>query len=178
MKWKWVVGYKGYYKVSDTGEVKAVARTIRYRDGRTYHYPERVLTKSKGNYFGHVCANLSRGRKTERVFIHKLVLEAFVGPCPTGHQARHYPDPNPANNKLSNLSWATPKKNQADREEHGTTCRGERCYNAILTEEDVQKIRSIREEKKLSYEKIGRMFGVNYVTVHDIVKRRRWKHVV
>jgi hypothetical protein len=53
--------------------------------------------------------------------VHRLVLEAFVGPCPEGKEARHFPDRDPRNNRLDNLSWATRTTNQRDRDFHGTS---------------------------------------------------------
>jgi hypothetical protein len=52
--------------------------------------------------------------------VHRLVLEAFVGPCPIGMQCRHFPDPNPANCNLKNLQWGTPMENTEDKRVHGT----------------------------------------------------------
>src|SRR5690242_14784609 len=59
--------------------------------------------------------NLTRdgGAKTCRV--HRLILEAFIGPCPEGMECRHL-DGNPANNCLGNLCWGTPAENRS--EEH------------------------------------------------------------
>ncbi len=50
--------------------------------------------------------------------VHRLVLEAFVGPCPPGMQCRHL-DGNPANNRLENLAWGTHAENAADKIRHG-----------------------------------------------------------
>jgi hypothetical protein len=58
--------------------------------------------------------------------VHHLVLEAFVGPCPPGQEARHVNDNDRANNALSNLAWGTHRENCADRDRHGATARGDR----------------------------------------------------
>lgn len=52
--------------------------------------------------------------------VHVLVLMAFFGPCPKRMECRHFPDRNPKNNNLENLSWATHIVNLADRKIHGT----------------------------------------------------------
>src|SRR5690606_17793610 len=51
--------------------------------------------------------------------VHRLVLKAFDGPPPRGHEALH------ANgvrddNRLENLSWGTHSENQLDQVDHGT----------------------------------------------------------
>jgi hypothetical protein len=58
-------------------------------------------------------------------YVHRLMLEAFVGPCPTGHQAAHC-DGDRHNNVLTNLRWATRKENEADKLRHGTHQYGAR----------------------------------------------------
>jgi len=61
-----------------------------------------------------VLLNATTSRK-----VHRLVLEAFVGPCPEGMVAAHHPDPNPLNCSLSNLRWATRKENEQDKFRQG-----------------------------------------------------------
>lgn len=51
-------------------------------------------------------------------FVHRLVLETFVGPCPEGMEARHVKTNDPGNNHLENLEWGTPKQNGEDRKRH------------------------------------------------------------
>lgn len=46
-------------------------------------------------------------------YVHTLVLEAFVGPRPTGGVARHLDD-NGENNAVENLCWGTVSENNYD----------------------------------------------------------------
>jgi len=55
------------------------------------------------------------------IFVHRLVLTAFTGPCPTGLEACHFPDTNPSNNYLENLRWDTRSANQKDAVRSGTS---------------------------------------------------------
>jgi len=50
-------------------------------------------------------------KKTFRV--HRLVLEAFVGPCPHGCEACHRNN-DPSDNRIENLRWDTKQSNLAD----------------------------------------------------------------
>lgn len=65
------------------------------------------------------------GRRT-KYLVHRLVLTAFVGPCPDGMEGCHN-DGDQANNSLANLRWDTPDANGADRVNHwqrdGRHCR-------------------------------------------------------
>lgn len=110
--------------------------------------------------------------------VHRLVLLAFVGPCPEGMQARHYPDRTRDNNRLSNLSWATQVVNQGDRLEHGTDIRGEKNVKSKLTNEDVRSVRNLAKTNRYSKRAIGRMFGVSVDCVIDVLTGRTWSHLV
>ena len=110
-------------------------------------------------------------------YVHRLVLETFVGPCPIGFTARHYPDSTKTNIRLDNLSWASYAQNQIDNIERGCAI-GENHYNTCLTEQDVKEIRKLYQETQMTQKEIGELFDINYVTVSDIVRRMSWKHVL
>lgn len=63
---------------------------------------------------GHVLVYIrpEDGSKASRQYVHRLVLEAHVGPG-DGLYACHYDD-DPANNKLKNLRWGTAQDNSDD----------------------------------------------------------------
>lgn len=52
--------------------------------------------------------------KTISRLVHRLVLETFIGPCPSGMEACHYPDTTKSNCKLDNLRWDTHAENAKD----------------------------------------------------------------
>jgi hypothetical protein len=112
-----------------------------------------------------------------RYYVHRLVLEAFVGPCPDGMECRHFPDRNPSNNNLSNLQWGTPVENQSDTLFHGTKRLGTRATNAKLTDDLVLAIRSEYAAGGISEKSLGDKHGVSAHTVHSVLKRWTWKHV-
>ncbi len=113
--------------------------------------------------------------KYKRVFVHVLVLEAFVGPRPKRMCACHN-DGNPSNNNLSNLRWDTQRNNQLDKREHGTSNRGSRNYNAKLQETDVLKIRH-RVNDGETCAQIAREYKVSVPAISNIVLGHTWKHV-
>lgn len=108
-------------------------------------------------------------------YLHHIVLESFVGPCPEGCQACHN-DGNPSNNAISNLRWDTPLSNHADKKQHGTDPGGERNGRALLTADAVTAIRKKFSEgascKALSLE-----CGVSYFVIWNAVKRYTWKEI-
>jgi hypothetical protein len=125
---------------------------------------------------GHLQVGLRVDGRLWQPFVHHLVLWEFVGPCPPGMQARHYPDPDPTNNFVANLQWDTQTNNQADRVEHGTTNRGEQGGQAKLKDPDIYEIFRLAREGRSKVE-IGKMFGVCDHTITDILYRKTWFHL-
>lgn len=109
--------------------------------------------------------------------VHRLILEAFVGPCPEGMECRHL-DGDPSNNRLENLRWGTPKENAADRVRHGTIYRGvgTKSPTAKLTDHDIPAIQKMHLEG-VSYSSIARMYGVYSGTIRNACLGRSWSHL-
>ena len=124
-RWLPVPGYEGYYEVSDHGNVRSVDRTVDRTDGKTMKLRGVLLSAvpSAGKY---LCVNLCRDGVCRMHRVHRLVLEAFVGPRPDGAIGCHWDD-NPANNHIENLRWGTTSDNMHDRVRNG------RHYQAVKT---------------------------------------------
>jgi hypothetical protein len=110
--------------------------------------------------------------KVHLLRIHRLVLEAYVGPCPEGMEGCHN-DGNASNNNLNNLRWDTPQNNANDKKNHGTIPNGEAHKNSKLNEVDVLCIFELRD-LGLSYKEIGSQFNVDFSTIYKILKKKRW----
>ncbi len=123
--------------------------------------------------YQHVMLRLNGQGVTRQV--HRLVLEAFVGPCPPGMECCHFPDQNPTNNRLENLRWDTKSKNMREKI-NADQVRGSRHPAAKLNESD---IRAIHESNSLgeSYASLGRRFKVSDTTISKIINRKKWAHV-
>jgi hypothetical protein len=112
----------------------------------------------------------------QHFFVHRWVLEAFVGPCPEGMEARHFPDRDPTNNNLGNLSWVTHIQNGHDMVIHGTLPRGSRVGNARLAEADIIEIHKLLAGGA-SDAAVARQYNVDRTTIRKIRTRQRWNHV-
>ncbi len=110
-------------------------------------------------------------------YVHTIVLEAFVGPRPNKHEARHFPDRDTSNNKLSNLSWSLRSVNHQDKHTHGTALTGEKNNLAKLTINNVRDIRR-RASNGMPTGAIARSLGFPDSTVRHVVKGRSWRHVI
>jgi len=108
--------------------------------------------------------------------VHRLVLAAFVGPCPKGMEARHFPDRSRRNNKVSNLKYGTRLQNIHDRIFHGTDNRGSRSGTAKLTWKQVNEIRELHNRGELQKD-IAIKYGVSGVwgIVHDLSWKKEWR---
>lgn len=91
-RWAKIPGWP--YEVSDRGRVR--------RDGRM----RKLHTTDRG--YKRVCL-YDHGRSLT-TGAHRLVLMAFVGPCPEGCEADHINE-NPSDNRLENLRWLSSLEN-------------------------------------------------------------------
>jgi hypothetical protein len=145
---------------------------------------------------------LGRGRQWT---VHRLVLEAFVGPCPDGHQCGH-DNGVPSDNRVANLAWVTPRVNTLDKHRHGTMpmgdrhparvhperlARGDRTGSRLYPEryphgEDYSTAKltnelviAIRAEWAggATQTALAAKYGVGRSTIGRVVRRVHWKHV-
>lgn len=118
-QWRAVVGYEGYYEVSDQGRVRSVSRQITQRNGRSYRLKGRVLktVPSKSGLYDTVSLVADCVYKTFTV--HTLIAAAFLGPRPDGRVVCHN-NGDGHDNRLANLRYDTQFANAQDTREHGT----------------------------------------------------------
>ncbi|WP_171947573.1 NUMOD4 motif-containing HNH endonuclease [Bradyrhizobium erythrophlei] len=184
-RWLPVVGFEGKYEVSELGRVRSLDRIETYV--RRDQYSGRDLTirrKHRGRILqpgpqvsGHRTVVL--GRKEGSRLVHHLVLEAFVGPRPAGHEGCHRNDL-PDDNRLSNLTWGTRSQNVKDAVRNGKRQPGGR-YKAKLLPEQVSEIRltiGIRPKGakgKPSIASVAASYGVGESCIRKIINRQHWR---
>lgn len=117
-RWLPVPGWEGLYFVSDHGRVRSEDRVIERRDGVRQPRRGRVL-KPFPVPSGHLVVTLGHSpRKQEYIAVHRIVLNAFVGPLPAGMETLHRDD-DPTNNHLGNLRYGTRSENLRDMVRNG-----------------------------------------------------------
>jgi hypothetical protein len=163
-----IAGYPGY-RINRDGEVQS-----RWSRGGRRKLTETWLPLKPVPCRQYLTVNLSDGVKKRRRYIHRLVLETFVGPCPEGMICCHN-DGNPENNCLANLRWDTYLANEHDKHRHGTWLVGEQI-NAKLTGGEVVEIRRLRGEG-MTFSEIAVTYGVTRQNVEKIVSRQSWRHL-
>jgi hypothetical protein len=113
----------------------------------------------------------------ELIYAARLLAETFLGPAPTPtHQAAHN-DGDRLNDTVSNIRWATPKENNADKVAHGTRQAGERCGMARLTQTEVAAIRAEYDGSVGSKTRLAQKYGVGRSTICRVLAGRGWDMV-
>lgn len=118
-EWRPVVGWEGFYEISNYGRLFRLERLTRRSNGRPVVHPAALLeVPTELRTATYVLAYLNApGRRPASFTRHRLVLEAFVGPCPPDMVACH-DNGRPRHNHVSNLRWDTPRANNLDRVRH------------------------------------------------------------
>jgi len=101
--WRDVLGYEGYYKVSNFGKVKSVDRIVVRSDNIKQLVKERMLKPGKDTS-GYVQVHLCKGGKFKTVSVHRLVAIAFIDREDEAFEVNHK-DENKSNNSIENLEW-------------------------------------------------------------------------
>jgi hypothetical protein len=109
------------------------------------------------------------------IFIHCLMLEAFVGPRPEGMECCHW-DGNGGNNNLDNIRWDTPKNNSKDAIRLGRNHPGEKCGSSKLTDKIILRIRRLKN-RGWTNRKLADKFNVSSTVIFNVYHRNTWKHV-
>lgn len=136
--WKWVVGYEGYYQVAGWGDVRSVDRVVVDKRGDIKELKGRILRPRALSRQGYLAVDLSKEGVRQTRTVHRLVAEAFIGPCPPGQQVRHGPY-GITDNTIENLCYGTPEDQWADRIRDGTNT------NKPVRRSDGEEFRSLSE---------------------------------
>jgi len=174
--WKDVVGFEGIYQVSNFGRVKSVSKKLKGKLSSVRTSKERILKQSILSNYNHLRVTLYDNYRVKGMLVHRLVLEAFVGKCPDGHEACHN-DGNPLNNHINNLRWDTSKNNSYDTIKHGKSNRGSINGKSKLTENEVIEIKKLLKSGNLTQKEIAVKFGVSDANINMINKNKRWSHI-
>jgi len=165
-----IPGYEGY-EVSSLGRVRSFWRP----GGPQRRFPSetpRILRPSAPPN-GYLYVGIGRHSKKA---IHRLVLLAFVGPCPDDCEASHL-NGDRRDNRSANLVWEAPLKNHRRREQHGTSLFGERNPNAKLNTRKVLEIRRLLSEGWKG-RAIAKKVGTTEFSVSKIKRGHCWSKTV
>lgn len=160
------------YAVTKSGQIYSLFTRWRNHASPSLRPAPKVLRQkiAKGGYKR---VSIATDGKVLTKNVARLVLETFVGLCPSGHECAHL-DGNPANNCVENLAWKTAFENSRDRFIHGTVLAGERNPNAKLNWAKVDEIRALTRAGVMTKELCVR-FGISRGIMQAIRAGKRWR---
>ena len=164
--WKDVNGYKGFYKVSSWGRIFSFAR-----EGTNGGLLSLIKTPKS-----YLVVNLYQGSKLTNCRVHRLVARAFI-PNPDNKPEINHKNGVKTDNRVDNLEWVTHEENITHATKTGLMPKGENCYKAKLTEEDVLKIIELLKINFLSMKQIARLFNVGPRQINYISQGKSWTHL-
>lgn len=164
-----VAGFDGY-EISSLGRVRCWLPRNRFAAAPSVPRMS-ALSPLIGGYVG-ACLAKSGSKKTMRV--HRLVLEAFVGPCPPGMEASHK-NGQRNDNRLSNLEWTTHVDNNNMKRSHGTWQAGDNHGASKVTSAHVAVMRYLSAVHGASCTELAEWFGISRTSAHRAATGRTWK---
>lgn len=112
--WENIKGYETYYKISNLGRVKSLAKTITRKDGEVKNLSEKIikpfLTKK-----GYKQIVLTKDGDKKKHYIHRLVAQSFI-PNPNNLPEVNHINEDKLDNAVENLEWLS----RLDNMRHGT----------------------------------------------------------
>lgn len=163
--WRDVVGYEGYYRVSNLGRVRGVGRYVSQRQGGTQLRRGKIIhgVINRGGYRHLV---LCKDGKQKTLEVQRLVAKAFIE-NPNNLPCINHKDSNKTNNRPENLEWCTQRENVR----HAVK---ERDRRRIPAEIEAQiRIRHANGENAAS---ISRNLGISYKTALRLTDGNKWRH--
>lgn len=172
--WKDVVGWEGFYQVSDRGRVRSLDRYIETSRTKPYLVKGRVM-KQKTSKQGYKVISFKNKDVTANPVVHRLVAIAFI-PNPDNLPQVNHIDGNKSNNDFTNLEWCTAKENINHAFMLGLKPQGEDSPYAKIDELTAHKICDMLS-KGIPNTEIARILGITKSTVSKIKSGKSWKSV-
>lgn len=196
--WKDIEGYEGLYQISNLGRVKSLDRECKHSLGGNRKVSRRIL-KAEINKQGYLRIGLSYIGKRKKIFVHKLVAEAFI-PNPENKPQVNHKNGIKSDNRVSNLEWSTRSENLhhayntglINKEEQAKISIknlqkaqkiskqfwGEKIHSAKLTEKDIIEIRHIFDTKQMNNKELAKKYNITVQHMRKITSRKSWTRLL
>jgi len=162
--WRPILSLHSRYEASSVGRIRRVGKGRGVKPGR--------IIGSRTINSGYVAVCLWIGNKAIGRLVHRLVAEAFIGPCPAGFEVNHK-DGCKTNNVAENLEYMTRSQNLLHASEVTGKGRGTNNPSCKLSEETVRAVR-LRHAQGVGYKLLAREFGISWGSARNIAARRTW----
>jgi hypothetical protein len=149
-QWKDIPGFENYM-VSD--------------QGRVWSKRNEIVLKFGVNDRGYYRVTMSVSNKRVTYSVHQLVMLAFVGECPEGHEVNHINGVK-TDNRLENLEYVTRSENML----HAVNLQ---LVKSKLPQNKQNKIYKMYNSGKYSMRDLANIFEVSVATIFKVL-RRMW----
>jgi NUMOD4 motif/HNH endonuclease len=162
--WKSVLGFEGYYEISENGIIKSLEKEVNNSKTTKRIVKERIrkpfITKK-----GYVQIMLSKHKINYKFYVHRLVAINFVDNPYNKLEVNHI-DGNKQNNHFLNLEWCTRAENNKHAFDIGLkeNKKGSDSKISKLTKEQREEIK----KSSLSRKKLRIMYNVGQTTIQRI----------
>lgn len=174
-KWKIIEEFPKYL-ISNKGRIKILS-TLE---------DKKVFVKDDG----YIATGLTKNKKQNYRYVHRLVAEAFIKNKHNKPQVNHI-NGIKGDNRAENLEWVTPAENirhaidtgllkykKKEKEiKNSKHLKGEKVSSSKLSPEEVIEIRVLWDFKEYKKVELAEIYGVNESTIRDVITRRQWKHI-
>lgn len=126
--------------------------------------PTRIRDADVGSGGGYVFIDLDG----KTYLLHRVVAECFIPNTENLPDVNHK-DGNRQNNCVENLEWIS----RSDNQKHAYSVLG-RKRNSVLSDEQMLEVARLRNEEGLPLKEIAASFGINFRTVSEIAKGKRF----
>ena len=109
--YKEIIGYEGYFEISNLGNVRSVTRRVPRGDNYNTYYSKPVATWKTRK--GYVRCTLNKNKVKKNHLIHRLVAEAFIPNADSTKNQVNHKNFIKEDNKVLNLEWVDNSENFA-----------------------------------------------------------------
>ena len=148
--WKDIIGYEGYYQVSDHGRVRSLDREVPL--GKSTKKIKGKIRKQVVHKLGYPMLNLSKNKEVKGHLVHRLVALHFVDNV-NGHPEINHINGIKDDNRATNLEWCTREHNinHGTRTEKVRQKRSKRVKGVNVETGEVITLNSTREAVNKGY---------------------------
>jgi hypothetical protein len=166
--WKDVIGYEGYYSISNKGRVRRDKQSSGTQAGR-------ILSNKHFDGSGYFFIILSKNQIHKTTRVHILVARHFIGKRPKGYEINHK-DGIKNNNCINNLEYVTSSGNKLHALKFGLMKPSSHPFTK-LTKEKALAIRREYVPFKNPARVLAKKYGVCDSVIAEIVSGLAWKEI-